>query len=63
MSLIGLLLTLLVVCLVFWAIRQIMAAVGLGEPMTTIVYVVFVLVVCVYLLSALGLMPAWRVTG
>jgi len=62
MSLFGLLVTLLVLCLVFWAIRRILAATGVGEPITTIVYVVFVLIVCFYLLSAFGLVPALRVT-
>jgi len=39
MSLIGLLLTLIIVLLIFWAVRALMGAFAIGEPISTVVYV------------------------
>lgn len=54
MSLIGLLLGLLVVCIVVWAARAILTAFGVGDPIRTVVMVVIVLVALIWLLGALG---------
>src|SRR6185295_7934084 len=43
MSLLALLLALIVVCVVIWAARALMAAFGIGDPIATVVYVILVL--------------------
>jgi hypothetical protein len=53
---ISLLITLLVFALIFWAIRTVLPVLGLPEPVSTILYVILVLVMALYLLSALGLL-------
>ena len=54
MSLIGLLVALVVICLLFWAVTRILAAFGVGDPIATVVKVVFVVIVVLWLVSALG---------
>jgi hypothetical protein len=54
MSIIGLLVALVVVCLVFWCVNAILRAFGVGDPIATIVKVVFVVIVVLWLISALG---------
>jgi hypothetical protein len=54
MSLVTLLLTLVVVCLFFWAARAILAAFSIGDPIATVVYVVLVLIVILWLIGQLG---------
>lgn len=58
MSLIGLLVVLLVACIVLWAARALLAAFGIGDPIATVVYVILVLIILFWLLSALGLVGA-----
>jgi hypothetical protein len=58
MSLIGLLIVLLIFCLVVWAARQILAAFAIGPPIATVVQVVIVLIFVLWLIEALGLLPA-----
>lgn len=58
MSLIGLLVALVVVCLVFWAVNAILRAFGVGDPVATLVKVVFVVIVVLWLLSAFGVLPS-----
>lgn len=55
MSLISLLIVLIVVCVVYWAIRQILAAFAIGPPIATVVQVVFVLLVVLWIVQELGL--------
>ena len=55
MSLISLLIALIVVCVVYWAIIQILAAFGIGNPIATVVKVLFVLLVVLWLVQILGL--------
>lgn len=55
MSLIGLLIVLIIVCVVYWAIRQILAAFSIGPPIATVVQVVFVLLVVLWIVGQLGL--------
>lgn len=54
MTLIPLLVALVVVCLLFWAVTAILGAFGVGDPIATIVKVVFVVLVVLWLISALG---------
>ncbi len=54
MNLIGLLIALLIFCVLVWAARALMAAFGIGDPISTVVYVFIVLIAVVFLLQALG---------
>jgi hypothetical protein len=55
MTLIGLLVLLIIIGLVFWAVRAISAAFSIPAPIVTVIYVVLVIFVVLYLLSAFGL--------
>ncbi len=55
MSIIGLLVLLLVFCLLLWCARALMSAFGIGDPIATIVYVIFVLVFVLFVIQQLGL--------
>jgi uncharacterized membrane protein YwzB len=55
MSLISLVIVLIVVCVVYWAIIQILAAFGIGNPIATVIKVLFVLVVVLWLVQNLGI--------
>jgi hypothetical protein len=62
MSLIGLLIVLLIACVVYWAIRQILAAFSIGPPIATVVQVVFVLIIVLWIVEQLGFVgPVLRV--
>lgn len=62
MSLIGILLVLIVACVVVWAARKLMAAFGIGDPIATVVYVLLVVLLLFWVLSAFGLgVPGLRV--
>ncbi len=64
MSLIGVLILLLVCCLLFWAVRTLLAAFGAPSQIQVVVQVLFVVLVCLWLLQVLGLlgdMPSLRV--
>ena len=54
MSLIGLLVALVIVCLLWWAVTAILRAFSVGDPIATVVRVVFVVIVILWLISALG---------
>lgn len=54
MSLIALLIAVLVVCVVLWCVRMLLAAFGVGNPIATVVYVIIVLIALVWLIQALG---------
>ena len=54
MSIIGLLVALVVICLLFWAVNAILRAFAVGDPIATIVKVVFVVIVILWIISALG---------
>ena len=54
MSIIGLLVALVIVCLLWWGVTRILAAFGVGDPIATVVKVVFVVLVVLWLVSALG---------
>lgn len=54
MSLVGLLVALLIMCVVIWAARSLMAAFGIGDPIATVVWVVLVLIFLLWLYQGLG---------
>ena len=54
MSILGLLVALIIVLLVFWATRALLAAFGIGDPIATVVYVILVVLVILWLLGAIG---------
>lgn len=59
MSILGLLVALVVLCLCWWAITAILRAFGVGDPIATLVKVVFVVIVVLWLLSSvLGVGPS-----
>ena len=55
MDLIGLLVFLVVIGLVFWAVRALAGAFGIPAPIVTLITVVLVIIAVLYLLQALGL--------
>ena len=56
MSLVGLLVALIVIGLVWWAITKILRAFSIGDPIATLVQVLFVIAVVLWLLSAVGVL-------
>lgn len=54
MSIISLLIVLLLFCLVLWAVRAIMSAFGIGDPISTIVQVIFVIIFVLWIVQQLG---------
>lgn len=54
MNLVGLLVGLVIILLCFWCIRTLLAAFGVGEPISTVVLVVFVILVVLWLLQLIG---------
>lgn len=55
MDLIGLLVFLIVVGLIWWAIRTISGALAIPPPIVTVIQVLLVVIVVLYLLQAIGL--------
>jgi len=55
MSIIGLLVAVVVICLVWWGITSVLGAFNVGNPIATLVKVLFVILVVLWLLSAFGL--------
>ena len=54
MSLIGLLIVLIIVCVVLWAARALISAFALPAPIGTVIYVVIVMIVVLWLVQQLG---------
>jgi len=54
MSIIGLLIILLIFCVVVWAVRALLGAFGIGDPISSIVQVVIVLIFVLWLVQQLG---------
>lgn len=54
MDLIGLLVMLIVVGLIFWAVRALSGAFGIPQPIQTVIYVILVVFVVLWLLQGLG---------
>jgi hypothetical protein len=55
MNLMALLVFVIIIGLVFWAVRAIAGAFGIPAPIVTVIYVLLVIVAVLYLLQALGL--------
>lgn len=55
---ISILVVVLVACLLFWAVRTLLAAFGAPPQIQTVVLVLFVVIVCLWLLQAFGLAGA-----
>lgn len=60
MSLIGLLFLVLIVCVVIWATRALLAAFSVGEPIRTVVWIAVVLLVLFWAASQAGLVSGLR---
>lgn len=60
MSIITLLVGLIIVCLLYWAVVLILRAFGVGDPIATVVKVIFVILVVFWLLGMLGYAPMLR---
>jgi len=58
MTLIGLLITLLIVCVVLWAARALIGAFSIQQPLATVIYVVIVVIILVWTLQRLGFASA-----
>jgi len=61
MSIISLLIVLLIFCVCVWAVRAIMAAFGIGDPISTIVQVLVVLLFVLWLIQSLGFVGLGRI--
>ena len=57
MSIVSLLIVLLLFCLVIWVVRSVLSAFGIGDPIYTIVQVIFVLIFVLWLVEMLGVLP------
>jgi uncharacterized membrane protein YwzB len=54
MSLIGIIVFLIILGVIFWAVRSLSGAFGIPAPIVTVIYVLLVVFACLYLLSSLG---------
>lgn len=60
---IGVLIILIVACVLYWCVQAILSATGIGDPVATIVKVLFVLLIVFWLLSQFGYgVPGLRLT-
>jgi uncharacterized membrane protein len=46
---------LIIIGLVFWAVKMLSGAFGIPQPIVTVIYVILVVFIVLYLLQALGL--------
>jgi len=60
MSLVGLLVALIVLCLAWWVGEKIPAAFGIKDPIATLIQVVIVILAVVFLVGMLGYGPGLR---
>ena len=61
MSLIGLLVGVLVLCLVYWAIHKLAATFGLAPQIVVVLDIILVLVACLWLVGLAGYGPGLRI--
>jgi hypothetical protein len=54
MPIVPILVTLLLLALVVWAVRTLTPALGIPEPIATVIYVIVVVLVVLYLIGLLG---------
>lgn len=57
MPILSILVGFLIICLLVWAVRALSTAFGLGEPITTVVYVVLVILIIIWLAGLIGYGP------
>lgn len=57
----SLLVGLIIIGLVFWAARALCVAFGIGEPITTVIYVLLVIVVVLWLVNLIGVGPSIQI--
>lgn len=62
MPLIPLLMAVLVGCVLIWAIRSLLKAFSIGDPIATVVQIIVVLIVLLWLIQTFGLLRPWRLT-
>lgn len=56
------LLSVLILAVVYWVVMRLLAAFGVGDPISTVVQLIFVVILLLYLLSAVfGFGPGIRV--
>ncbi len=55
MSIISLLLVVLVACIVLWAVRSLLGAFSVGEPISTVVIVLVVVLLLFWILGQFGI--------
>lgn len=60
-SLIGVLIALIVVCVVLYCARLLISAFAIGQPFATVIYVVIVLICLLIVLQAFGALGSWGV--
>jgi uncharacterized membrane protein len=54
MTIIGLLVALVLICLVIWAAKALLTAFGIGEPLHTVIWVVVVILAVLIVLGYVG---------
>jgi hypothetical protein len=57
MSIIGILVTVLVICIVIWVTRSLITAFHVPDPISTVILVVVILILLVWFLDRTGLFP------
>lgn len=57
MSLLGILVALIIIGVVFWAARKLIAAFSIPEPIATVIMVVLVIVCLFWIVGELGVLP------
>jgi len=56
MSIIGLLVVVILLCVVVWAVRTLMAAFALPQPIQAVIMVLIVVIVVLWIVSQLGML-------
>jgi hypothetical protein len=54
MPIVSLFIGLIIILLIFWAVRALLGAFGIGDPIATVIYVLVVIVVIFWLLGFVG---------
>ncbi len=57
MDIVTLLVGLIIIALLFWAVRALLGAFGIGDPIATVVYVLMVVIVILWLLGLVSGSP------
>lgn len=62
MSILGILIAIIIIGVLLWAARALIAAFKIPDPIATIIYVVLVILVLIWVLSQLGVGTGLRLT-